>query len=132
LIVVDTSALIQAVVGRAPDGPLVRRLSEDGDLHAPHLIDVEIVHALRRLVHLRQLTTDRAQDALHDVAALAVTRYPHEHLVPRMWLLRQSHTAYDAAFVALSEALGAPLVTCDSRLARSRGHDASIELFAAA
>lgn len=68
-------------------------------------------------------------DVRSDFDDLAVVRYPHQPLSDRMWGLRHNLTAYDAAFVALSEALGVPMITCDSRLARAGGHEADIELY---
>ena len=128
MIVVDTSAALDALVGRPSDERLVARLGED-ELHAPHLIDVELLHALRRLVAAGDLSDDAAADARSDFADLVIIRYPHQPLSDRMWELRHNLTAYDAAFIALSEALAAPLITCDGRLAKSPGHEARIELF---
>jgi predicted nucleic acid-binding protein len=129
VLVVDTSAVIEALVGRPADQRLLRRLSADGDLHAPHLLDVELLHALRGLVVAGQLAEDRAADARADFADLVIVRYGHGFLADRIWELRHNLTAYDAAFVALSEALNAPLVTCDGRLAGAPGHRARVELF---
>jgi predicted nucleic acid-binding protein len=129
LIVVDTSAVIAALASLPRDPGLVRRIGEDGDLHAPHLIDVEIQHALRGLVARRGLTDERAEGVRTDFADLALVRYPHHPLADRMWDLRRNLTPYDAAFVALSEALDAALITCDARLAASPGHRARIEVF---
>ena len=129
MIVVDTSAVIAALAARPRIEELTDRLGSDGDLHAPHLIDVEFLHALRRLVASQNLTEDRAADARSDFADLAIVRYAHYPLADRMWELRGHVTVYDAAFVALAEALDAPLITCDGRLARARGHQASVELF---
>lgn len=129
MIVVDTSAILAALVGRPAVFELTARLADDGDLHAPHLIDVEVIHALRRLARSGALSEDRASDARTDFADISLTRYAHHPLADRMWGLRHNLTAYDAAFVALSEALGAPLITCDGRLAASTGHGARIELF---
>jgi predicted nucleic acid-binding protein len=131
MLVLDTSAALAALAGRDPDPALVARLSADGDLHAPHLIDVELLHALRRLCASGRLSTDRAHDTRTDFAELAIVRYPHEALADRIWLLRHNLSAYDATFVALAEALDAPLVTCDARLAAAPGHDARVELFPA-
>lgn len=128
MIVVDTSAVLSALVRKSPSQGLLARLTRDADLHAPHLIDVEMLHALRRLVSRGELTGERADDARADFADLALVRYPHHPLADRMWDLRHNLTAYDAAFVALSEALGAPLITCDARLA-SAIHSATVELF---
>jgi predicted nucleic acid-binding protein len=129
VIVVDTSAVIAALVGRPPDKRLVDRLSVDGDLHAPHLLDVELLHALRRLVRGGVLSRDRAAEARDDFAQLAIVRYGHLALADRIWALRDNLTAYDATFVALAELLDLPLVTCDARLAHAPGHQAAIELY---
>ena len=129
MIVVDTSAVIAALIGRPNVRGLIERIRSDGDLHAPHLVDVEFQHALWRLVASGAISDDRAADARVDFAQLAVVRYPHVSLAGRMWELRHNVTAYDAAFVALAEALEAPLVTCDARLARAPSHKASVEVF---
>ena len=129
MLVVDTSAVLEALVAREPAHGLVERLTEDGDLHAPHLIDIEVLHALRRLNALGELSDWRASDARTDFRDLALVRYPHIALSDRIWELRHNVTAYDAAFVTLAECLEAPLVTCDSRLRAAPGHGARIELF---
>ena len=128
MIVLDTSAALDALVGRPRNDRLVTRLG-DGELHAPHLIDVEMLHALRRLVATGDLSEERAADARTDFADLVIVRYPHVPLSDRAWELRHNFTAYDATFVALSEALAVPLVTCDQRLAEAPGHEAVIEVF---
>lgn len=128
MIVIDTSAVLQALVGRPVNARLIERIREE-ELHAPHLIDVEIVHALRRLVMDGRLTEDRAGDARSDFADLVIVRYPHHPLADRMWDLRHNLSAYDAAFVVLGESLGVPVVTSDRRLATAPGHGATIELF---
>ena len=132
MLVVDTSAVLGALVGRPPDRRLVDRLSSGGDLCAPHLLDVELLHALRRLVIGGQLSEDRAADARDDFADLAVARHDHVALADRSWELRHDLTAYDATFVALAELLGVPLVTCDARLADAPGNRAVTELYEAA
>jgi predicted nucleic acid-binding protein len=129
VIVVDTSAVVAALAGHPAVPGLAERLSAEGDLHAPYLLDLEFIQALRRLEAARELTTDRARDALTDLADLTITRYPHLPLADRVWSLRANLSAYDAAFVALAEALEVPLVTCDARLARAPGHGAAIEVF---
>ncbi len=130
MLVLDPAAVIAALASRPPNARLVERVSADGDLHAPHLIDVELLNALRGLVRARALGEDRARNARADFAELPLTRYPHEPLADRAWALRDSLTAYDAVFVALAEALEVPLVTCDARLATAPGLRGSIELFA--
>jgi len=129
MLVTDTSAVVVALTGHPPAIDLTRRLGGDDDLSAPHLLDVELLHALRRLVLGGQLSEDRAADARSDFAALAITRYEHTLVADRVWELRHGLTAYDATFVALAELLEAPLVTCDARLARAPGHRATVELF---
>lgn len=128
MIVIDTSAVVVALAGQPPNARLRRRLAQDGDLHAPHLIDIEFLHVLRRLTSSQELSMERAADARLDFSDLAIVRYPHQALADRIWELRDNFSAYDAVFVALSEALGAPLVTNDARLARAPGHGAMIEL----
>ena len=96
---------------------------------APQLLDVEVLHVIRRSNRTNQLTAARAEQALDDLGALAIARYGHEILRPAIWRLRNSLTAYDAAYVALAELLDAQIVTCDARLARSRGHAAIFQLY---
>lgn len=127
----DTSAALDALAGGNADPALIERMGSDGDLHAPHLIDVELLHALRRLLVAGEIEVGRADILREDFAELAVTRYPHRPLSDRIWELRQSITAYDAAFIALAEALTAPLITCDARLGRSGGHQARVEVYGA-
>ncbi|HVR05781.1 MAG TPA: type II toxin-antitoxin system VapC family toxin [Solirubrobacteraceae bacterium] len=129
MLVVDASAMLDAIAAREPALELPERLSEDGDLHAPELIDVEILRALRRLRIRKEITAERAADVRTDFAETSLLRYPHEPLSDRIWELCHHLSAYDAAFVALAEALDAPLVTCDARLAHAGGHGAYIELF---
>ncbi len=132
MIVVDTSALLSILLGRPGIPGLADRVRSDGDLHAPHLLDVEFQHALWRLARTGAISDDRAADALTDFADLAIVRYPHVPLADRMWELRRNMTAYDAAFVVLAEILAVPLITCDRRLARAPGHRAMVEVFPAA
>lgn len=128
MIVVDTSALIDAVLARPAKPALLSRLSDES-LHAPHLIDIEVLHALRRLSLTAAVPEERLDDARADIADITLTRYPLGSLADRVWQLRHHLTAYDATFIALAEILDAPLVTCDSRLARAGGHHALVEVF---
>jgi len=95
-------------------------------LHAPHLIDVEVAQVLRRYVRDKTITAQRGLEALEDLRDLPLSRYPHDFLIPRIWELRATLTAYDAVYVALAELLGAPLLTCDSKIASAPGHDAKV------
>lgn len=128
-IVLDSSAALSALVGRPVDPTLSERLRAASEIHAPHLIDVEVLNGLRNLVRRGEISVDRASDARGDLEDLAIVRYPHLHLTDRMWALRENLTARDASFVALAESLNFPLITCDGRLARAPGIHAEIELF---
>jgi predicted nucleic acid-binding protein len=129
LIVADASALIDLLLESEVRTRLEQRLlSGEESLHTPHVVDLEVAHTLRRLVLTCVLSSERAEVALADMADLQLNRYPHVELVPRVWELRDTLTAYDAAYVALAEALEATLVTRDARLARSSGHQARVEL----
>ena len=129
MIVADASALIDLLLESEVRTRLEQRLlSGEESLHTPHVVDLEVAHTLRRLVLTGVLSSERAEVALADMADLQLNRYPHVELVPRVWELRDTLTAYDAAYVALAEALEATLVTRDARLARSSGHRAKIEL----
>ena len=132
MIVLDASALLDLLL-RTPRGETVARRIGGGDetLHAPHLVDLEVVHALRRYEMKGLLTRTRAEEALDDFADLDILRYPHDALLPRIWALRRNVTAYDAAYLALAEALDAPLLTADEKLARSPGHHARVEVVTA-
>jgi predicted nucleic acid-binding protein len=129
VLVVDTSAILEALAARDPAPGLVERLAGDGDLQAPHLIDVELLHALRGMRMRDEISDERAADARGDFADMAIVRYPHTPLSDRMWELRHNLSCYDAAFVALAEILATPLVTCDARVATASGHHANVELF---
>jgi predicted nucleic acid-binding protein len=106
------------------------RLAGDDAWQAPHLVDTEILHLLRRLVNGQQLTPAMAASARRHLADLAIDRHPHAPLSDRVWELRLDLSAYDATYVALAEALDVPLITCDQRLGRAAGHRATIEPFA--
>jgi predicted nucleic acid-binding protein len=129
LIVIDASAVLELLL-RTDKGIKVQEqvLDSRESLHAPHLIDIEVTQTLRRLVILNEITAARGKQALDDHAALNIKRARHKELLERVWTLRDSVTAYDAAYVVLAETLDAPLVTCDAKLARSHGHKARIEL----
>lgn len=129
MIVVDASAVIEVLLNTPAGVRVAGRLFADGEtLHAPHLLDLEVAQVLRRYALSAELDAARGVQALEDLAELPLSRYPHDVLLPRIWDLRHNVTAYDAAYVALAEALAAPLVTRDAALAASRGHAARIEL----
>ena len=130
MIVLDASAvlewLLQTRVGARVEA---RVFSEAATLHAPHLVDIEVAQVLRRYVKKGLITGSRGDQALEDLVDLSLTRYPHDMLLSRIWALRDNLTAYDAAYVALAEALDAPLVTCDTKIAAAPGHRARVEIF---
>jgi predicted nucleic acid-binding protein len=129
LIVVDASALLEALLGTAASAAVTRRIFEAGQtLHAPHLLDVEVAQVLRRYAIAGDLDDQRARAALDDLADFPIRRYPHGLLLPRAWELRNNFSAYDAVYVALAEALDAPLLTRDRRLANAAGEHVSVEL----
>jgi predicted nucleic acid-binding protein len=129
VIVVDASALIEALL-RTPSADAVeeRLFASRETLHAPHLIDVEVAQVIRRFAAAGEIDAERGRTALADLADLRLSRHPHDLLLPRIWDLRHNLSAYDAAYVALAEALDAPLVTRDRRLAAAAGHRARVEL----
>lgn len=127
MIVADASAVLEILL-RTPKAEVLDDLllSSTAALHAPHLIDVEITQALRRLVLSGDLGERRAVQAIDDLRGLRIERHAHRDFVMRAWQLRSAMTAYDAMYVALAEALEAPLVTCDVKLSRAHGHCAII------
>jgi predicted nucleic acid-binding protein len=129
VIVVDASALLEALL-RTPAAEAVERRLFDSrsTLHAPHLLDVEVAQVIRRYAANGEIDAGRGRQALADLSDFPVRRYPHDFLLPRIWDLRDNLTAYDAAYVALAEALDAPLLTRDRRLAGAVGHHARVEL----
>ena len=110
---------------------LRERMAEapDESLHAPHLFDVEVLHALRGLALGGLISESRSRRALKALSDVRMTRYPLGPLVSRIWDLRGNLTAYDAAYVSLAEALDAPLVTTDGKLGRASGHRARVEFY---
>lgn len=129
MIVIDASALLEVLL-QTPAAPQIesRIFSPRETLHAPHLLDLEIAQVLRRYAAAGDLDADRAWEALTDLSDLPLTRYPHNLFLPRIWELRFTVTAYDAAYLALAEDLSAPFLTRDQRLASSSGHRATIEV----
>lgn len=129
MIVVDASALLEVLLRTPAAQAVERRLFDPREtLHAPHLLDVEVAQVVRRYAAAGEIDQDRGRVALADLADFSLRRYPHDFLLPRVWELRDNLTAYDAVYVALAEALDAPLITRDRRLAAAASRHARVEL----
>lgn len=129
MIVLDASAAVEWLL-RTPTGSRVahRILAREEEMHAPHLLKLEVAQVLRRADIVRLMEPSRAQELLEDLLNLRLVQYDHEPLLRRVWELRHNLTAYDASYVALAEELGAPLLTCDAKIATAPGHRAHVEL----
>jgi predicted nucleic acid-binding protein len=126
---VDASVLAVALADDGPDGDAARaRLTADPALHAPHLVDLEVLSMLRRQAGADLLDRRRVGLAIRDLVDLPIVRYPHLPFAWRLWELRDNLTPYDAAYVALAEALDCALVTGDGRLARAPGVRCTVEV----
>jgi predicted nucleic acid-binding protein len=117
ILVTDASVIVR---GLEVDGAARRFLLED-EIQIPHLADSEIAHALRAQVKRGRVSGEDALSRLREWQRLGVARYPSVMLLPRVWDLRDSLSAYDATYVALAEALECPLATADLRLTRAPG-----------
>lgn len=129
MIVLDASAIVELVTGTARGSSVALRIADPAlGLHVPHLVDVEVLQALRRYERAAELEEGEATAALGAFLDLDLERHDHEPLLARAWELRANLSAYDAVYVALAEALDAPMVTCDARLARAPGLGRRVEL----
>lgn len=129
MIVVDASALVHALLRLPGSGAVVERLFGSGEtLHAPHLIDIEVAHVVRRFALRRELGGQQGRRAIEELGAMPMQSYPHEPLLLRVWAWRDGVSACDAVYLALAEELDAPLVTRDRRLAAASGHRARVEV----
>jgi predicted nucleic acid-binding protein len=128
VIVADASVLVVALADDGPDGDQARVRLSGERLAVPELADLEVASVLRRQMRAGALDARRAVLALDDLAALPARRAPHRPLLARCWELRDNLTPYDAAYVALAEALRATLLTADRRLARAPGTHCDIEI----
>ncbi len=129
MIVIDASAVIAMLLRlRHADRIMDRVFDQRETIHAPHLVDLEVSQVLRRYWRAGDITAVRGEEALRDLAELPIERYSHEPLVSRIWQLRHNATAYDAAYIALAEGLGAVLVTLDSALAQVPGVRIPVEV----
>lgn len=121
MLVVDASVLVVALADGGPDGDVARARLRGERLAAPELVDLEVGSVLRRQAAAELISDRRAEMALQDLAALPLQRARHVGLLARCWELRANLTIYDAAYVALAEALRTDLLTGDLRLARATG-----------
>jgi predicted nucleic acid-binding protein len=129
MIVLDASAAVELLLGTEMGRSIAARIADPAlGLHAPHIVDVEVAQALRRYVHDGEVDPGAARAALEDLRSLDLERHSHEPLIDRVWALRKNLTAYDAAYIALAEALDAVLLTCDGKLVRAPGTRVRIEL----
>jgi predicted nucleic acid-binding protein len=126
VIVLDCAAIVDYLLGLEYETWVEQQLVVEFEAHVPYVLDIELAHALRGLNRVGKVSGRRAETAFSDFAELALRRYPHLPFLDRIWQLRTHITAYDAAYVALAEALDAKLVTTDLRLARTHGHRARI------
>ena len=115
------------------NGPLAESIAEelatrDESFIVPHLIDIEVTSAIRRIASKQRLDPHWCRESLDQLAALPAERYPHTALIGRIWELRHNFTAYDAAYIALAEATDSVLFSCDEKL--RGGHQARVVLFA--
>jgi predicted nucleic acid-binding protein len=128
MIVLDASVVVELLTnGPLADDIRAEFAGSDQPFIVPHLIDVEVVSAIRRLAAGQRIALPQYQHFLAALAALPAERYSHLALIGRMWELRHNFTAYDAAYIALAEATKSVLYTCDRKL-RS-GHRASVVVF---
>lgn len=125
MIVVDASAMVEALVGRDVDAELLDALL--GEVAAPHLLDVEVLSVLGGLQLGGKLDVEAAEAARQDHFSFAIIRHEIGPLADRIWDLRHRCTSYDAAYLALAEGLAVPLYTCDAKLARG-GHHADVRV----
>lgn len=130
MIVVDASAVVEFLLGSKRGGAIQHLLPTSADrvtgLHTPSYLDVEVANSLRRMELAGTLSPDRAARSLADLIELPILRHRPTLLLPRIWHHRHNLTAYDAAYIALAEALQCPVLTCDEKLGRAPGVTAEV------
>ena len=128
MIVLDASVVVELLVNGELSESIRRELAARDDAFLiPHLLDVEVMSALRNLAARHRIDAHRSARFLEDLSSLPAQRCPHAPLIGRMWELRHNFTAYDATYIALAEATGSTLYTADEKL--SQGHRARVHLF---
>jgi len=128
VIVLDASVVAEVVLQSGKGAKIRQRLHAVRLVHAPHLVDIEVINALRRHYLLGTLTPARAYQALEDFRSMRILRHRHSAYVARIWELRDNFTAYDACYLALTEALDATLLTRDAALGSARLHRGQVEV----
>lgn len=129
MIVVDASLALDLMLATSDSYELKQRLENSGEeLVAPELLDLELLQSLRRQLRLKKITRARAAEAVDTLHELPVARIGHGQFLDRIWQLRDNLTAYDAAYVALAEAMEAPIWTRDRKYLGASGHRAVIEI----
>ena len=128
MIVLDASVVVELLTNGVLADSIRKELDRrDESLIVPHLIDVEVMSALRRLAAGQRIDSHRTGQFLAGLAALPAERYSHTPLISRIWELRHNFTAYDATYIAMAEATDSVLYTCDEKL--RDGHRARVALF---
>ena len=130
MLVVDASVLAPAIADQGADGDRCRDAIRGQVLAAPDLLRVEVLSVLRRHAARGSITALQARNAVADLLALPLSVYPTAALLSRCWQLRGNVTAYDATYIALAEALGCVVITCDAKLANAPGPRCQIDLVA--
>ena len=128
MIVLDASATLELLLATDTGRQVGRRVRGTESLHAPQLLVIECIQVIRRTRMRGDIDAELGALLVEDLLALDIELYDHQLLATRTWELRDNLTAYDAAYVALSELLTAPLVTTDAKLAAAPGNNATIEL----
>lgn len=127
-IVVDASAIVEMLLRTEAGIRVTPRIQTAAyAVHAPHLLDAEVAHVVRRYQLAGTIDAARGAEMVDILRGLGIYRHDHRPLLRRVWELRHSVGAYDALYVALAEALDAPLLTADERLASTHGHRAMVE-----
>lgn len=129
MIIVDASAVVEFLLGSPTGDAVGKRIADPAhEVAAPCVLDVEVAQAIRRCFLAGIISEARAAKSIEHLAELNALRWPHQPLLPRIWALRHNLTAYDAAYIALAESLGATLLTCDRAMAHSDGINCDVEL----
>ncbi len=128
MIVIDASVMLHILLDASLEQNVLGKTQEAGDLIAPHILDVEVLHAIRRHLMLKRIDSQRAETAVTDFQSFTIDRQPVHSMNWRIWELRNNLTPYDAAYISLAELFEIPLFTRDTKIAGAAGHRAKIVL----